>query len=90
MRYKKIFLRSLNAKPFAFIASQWSHEKLFPSFHRDEGAEDYEYDEIYKRETENWRWREFPSITMGNCYMFEYTKNVSPRSASSETQIWIK
>ena len=45
---------------FVFTASKWSHERLFPSFHRDEGDEDYEYDEIYKEETENWKWREFP------------------------------
>ena len=53
---------------------EWSHEKLFPSFHVEE---DHEYFEDYKDSTEKWKWSQFHSLVLGRCYMFEFTKNVS-------------
>ena len=75
----------LNWKFQTFAASEWSHEKLFPSFHADES---HDYYEDYQEEIENWKWKEFYSILLGPCYMFEFTQNVSTKGP--DVSIWIK
>ena len=57
-------------------ASEWSHETLFPSFHVDES---HDYFEDYEEETENWKWKQFYSLVLGPCYMFEFTTNVTTK-----------
>ena len=51
------------------LASKWSHNKLFPEF----AMSDNDSKEI----TENWKWKMLPSIILGPCYMYEFTKNMS-------------
>ena len=60
---------------------------MFPSFHADKSDEYYEDD---LEETENWKWKEFRSIILGPCYMFEFTKNVSTGTEGPDASIWIK
>ena len=60
---------------------------MFPSFHADKSDEYYEDD---LEDTKNWKWKEFRSIILGPCYMFEFTKNVSTGTEGPEASIWIK
>ena len=39
--------------------------------------ESHDYFEDYEEENKHWKWKQFHSIVLGPCYMFEFTTNVS-------------
>ena len=77
----------LSNKTWNPAATEWSHEKLFPGFHLDEN--DYYYED-YEEDRENWKWKEFRSIILGPCYMFEFAKNLSTGDEGPEAMINIQ